>query len=72
VLFTDGSTEKHNVDYFLGTPGNRMSDAQLSDVFRVAAANLLAPGAADLILDAVWSLDGAPDVRRLTQLARLR
>ncbi len=72
VLFTDGSTEKHNVDYFLGTPGNRMSDAQLSDVFRVAAADLLAPGAADLILDAVWSLDGAPDVRRLTQLARLR
>jgi 2-methylcitrate dehydratase PrpD len=72
VLFTDGSRERHNVDFFLGTPGNRMTDAQLAQVFRVAAGELLPFGAADRIIDAVWRLDEALDVRGLTQLARLR
>ena len=72
ALFTDGSRERHNVDFFLGTPGNRLNDAQLADLLRISAADLLAAGAVDKIIDAVWALEQAPDVRGFTQLARLR
>ncbi len=71
VEFTDGSREKARVDAFLGTPGNPMSDAQLSDVFRVAAGALLPAGRAQQILDAVWGLDQSVDVRAVMALARL-
>lgn len=72
VRFTDGSTERHNVDFFLGTPGNRMSDAQLAEVFRVSAGERLPAGNAERIVQAVWDLERAPDVRSLMSLARLR
>ena len=71
VEFTDGSTETSNVDAFLGSPGNRMSDAQLSDLFKVSAAGHLADTQIDDILDATWNLDQAPDITRLISLLKL-
>lgn len=71
VFYTDGSTDRANVDDFLGTPGRPMSDAQLSDVFRSAAAGLLPEGRADAILDAAWALPGAADTKQLMQLLTL-
>jgi 2-methylcitrate dehydratase PrpD len=70
VDFTDGTSERANVDAFLGTPGNRMSDAQLSDLFRSAASGLLPSPRIDALLDAAWNLERAPDVRALMSLAR--
>jgi 2-methylcitrate dehydratase PrpD len=70
VQFTDGSTERANVDNFLGTPGNRMSDAQLSDLFRVSAEPYMAKRRIEELLVAVWGLDQASDVRSLMALAR--
>jgi 2-methylcitrate dehydratase PrpD len=71
VEFTDGSTERTRVERFVGTPDNPMSDAQLAGVFHVAADGLLPAARADALLDAVWNLDAAPDLRRLFELARL-
>jgi 2-methylcitrate dehydratase PrpD len=71
VEFTDGSHEHARVEAFLGTPGNPMSDLQLAEVFRAAAGPHLPPGRTQAILDAVWALEGAPDLRGLMSLARL-
>jgi 2-methylcitrate dehydratase PrpD len=70
VTFTDGSIETANVDAFLGSPGNPMSDEQLSALFKRSSAVHLQGGQADVILDAVWSLDRAPDVSRLISLIK--
>jgi 2-methylcitrate dehydratase PrpD len=69
--FTDGSTERCNVDYFLGSPGRRMTDAQLSGLFSRTAAEYLPSGRGDAILDAVWNLDRANTIAPLMSLARL-
>jgi 2-methylcitrate dehydratase PrpD len=71
IAFTDGSTEAVRVPAFLGTPGNPMSDAELSELFRRSAGDHLTPGRIDAILDAVWGLDRAPDVGALMSLATL-
>lgn len=68
VQYADGSTDAVMVQNFLGTPGNPMTDAQLSNVFRRSAEGLLPPGRADAILEAAWALDGAPDVGALMSL----
>jgi 2-methylcitrate dehydratase PrpD len=71
VDYEDGSTDRVRVDAFVGTPGNPMSDVQLADVFRRAAGDLLPTGRAESLLDALWSLDSAPNVAGLVGLARL-
>lgn len=71
VHFTDGSSEFANVDNFVGTPGNPMTDNQLADVFRLSARGLVAPGQIEDILEAVWALDTAPNVLGLTSLLKL-
>ncbi len=72
IEFTDGSTESSNVDFFLGTPANPMSDQQLSAVFKAAAQGLLGDAACDALLGAVWSLDQAKDLSTMMSLATLR
>jgi 2-methylcitrate dehydratase PrpD len=68
VTFTDGSTESIVVPNFRGTPGNPMTDDELSDVFRVSAGGILPEGRADAVLQAAWSLDRAPHIGRLMSL----
>ncbi len=58
------------MDHFLGTPVNRLSDAQLADLFRAAAAERLAAGRADTLIDTVLGLERAPEVRTFISLAR--
>ena len=70
IAFTDGSHEHHAIDNFLGTPGNRVPDATLGEIFR-DYAGALPPGRADAIIDTVWALDMVPDIRSLTQLLRI-
>jgi 2-methylcitrate dehydratase PrpD len=70
VTFTDGSTQRARTDNFRGTPGNRLSDNQLSDLFAATAAeHMPKPRIADL-LKAVWNLEQATDIRELMKLAR--
>ncbi len=72
VKFSDGSTETANVDAFLGSPGSRMSDDQLSDLFRVSSDGLLEETAASEVLDAVWTLDEAKSVSPLISLLKVQ
>ncbi|MSQ87572.1 MAG: hypothetical protein EXR10_12215 [Alphaproteobacteria bacterium] len=72
VKFTDGSTERANVDAFLGTPGNKMTDDQLASVFKTAADGVLPPGRSEKILEAVWGLDKAKDIHGLVSLLTVK
>lgn len=69
IAFADGGVERHEIDHFLGTPGNRVPDAALARLFR-DYAGALPPGRADAIIDTVWALDIVPDIRSLTDLLR--
>jgi 2-methylcitrate dehydratase PrpD len=65
IVFTDGSSERINIDNFRGTPGNPLTDAELSDLFRLSAAERLPADRAEAVPRAVWELDSAPDVSAL-------
>jgi len=71
IEYTDGTRDSINVDAFLGSPGHRMTDAQLSDVFRTAAAGVLPPNRTEELLDHVWQLPTAPNLDLLMALAQL-
>ena len=71
VFFTDGTTETADVPAFRGTPGNRMTDAELSEVFRVSAEGRLSPSGIKAALDSVWGLAAAPDIRTLIACMKL-
>ena len=71
IDFTDGSTAATRVDAFLGSPARRMTDDELSGIFRASASDLLPSDRVDELLGAVWDLDRAPDVSTLMSLARL-
>jgi 2-methylcitrate dehydratase PrpD len=71
VQFTDGSTESTVVDAFLGSPERRMTDDELSSIFREAAQQLLPPGRTDDILDAVWNLETADNISALIKLLKI-
>jgi 2-methylcitrate dehydratase PrpD len=68
VTFTDGSSETHNVDHFLGTPGARVPDAQLTALLDQYAQGVLPAGRAAAIADAIWALHDAPDISGLIAL----
>ena len=72
IDYTDGSEAEVNVDAFLGSPGRPLSDAQLSDVFRSAAAGVLPESRIEAILGEVWGLQQAPDIKTLFSLLRLQ
>ena len=72
VFFTDGTSESVVVPAFRGTPGNPMTDDELSHLFRVSCGDLLPPGRPDAILEAAWGLSRAPDVRGLVSLLSYR
>jgi len=68
VTFADGSSESHNVDYFLGTPNARVPDSTLIDLLEQYGAGVLPAGRAHAIADAVLTLDTAPDIHGLIRL----
>jgi len=68
VFYDDGGVDEVVIPNFRGTPGNPMSDAELSDVFHLSSEGVLPAGRAAAILDAAWGLDTAPDIRGLMSL----
>jgi hypothetical protein len=71
VHYTDGSTDEIFIPDFRGTPGNPMSDEELSQVFRVSAEGVLSADQAQAVLDAAWGLADAPDIRKLVSLTTI-
>jgi 2-methylcitrate dehydratase PrpD len=72
VVYTDGTTDAIVIPNFRGTPGNPMTDDELSSVFRISAKGILPPGRIDAILDAAWALEKAPDIRQLVSLITIQ
>lgn len=70
VEFTDGTTEDYNLPAFRGTPGNPMTDDELSAVFRLSAGDRMSDGAKDAVLDAAWGLTEAANIHSLMALLR--
>ncbi len=71
VEFDDGSKEHVHLDKFLGTPDNPLPDARLAELFCEAAAPMIPRAQAERLIEAVWRLGEAPDVKRLMDLARI-
>ena len=71
IRYTDGSTDRVNIDAFAGTVANPLSDGRLRDVFVATASEVLDPSRADQIADAVWGLSSAADVGEMTSLCVL-
>jgi 2-methylcitrate dehydratase PrpD len=65
AFFTDGTSETVVVPAFRGTPGNRITDEELSQVFRVSAEGRLSPQRIEAALESVWALEAAPDIHAL-------
>ena len=62
IRFADARSETVEVDPFRGAAPNPLTDDELSAVFRGAAAGVIPAAQADAVLEALWSLDAAPDV----------
>ena len=65
IIYDDGSADNIAIPAFRGTPGNKLSDAELSELFRQSAAPTLGRTQIDAVLAATWSLDLAPDIAAL-------
>ncbi len=70
VTFTDGTTETHNIDNFLGTPGARVPDEKLTALLAQYAQSVLPEGRAAQIAAAIWALDQASDISGLIALLK--
>ena len=71
IVYTDGTTDQIFIPAFRGTPGNPMTDDELSAVFCQSAEGVMSPARIDALLEAAWSLETAPDVSTLMTLATL-
>ena len=68
VCYTDGTSDRAVVPDFLGSPGHPLPDDALSELFRVSATATVGNPRIDRILEAVWTLEQAPDTTGLMDL----
>ncbi len=69
IRLKDGTTHSTHVEHATGSPENPMTDAQLEAKYRALATEVLGSERAEVLLDAVWRLDEATDVREVLTLA---
>ena len=65
IAFADGSSERAEIPAFRGSAENPLTDDELSQVFRGAAAGAIPGAQAEEVLAALWSLAEAPSLGRL-------
>lgn len=70
IEFADGTRESTSVEAFLGSPGRRMTDEELAQIFQASAGGILPAGRSEEILKAVWRLEKAPGIDALMSLCR--
>ena len=68
LSLTDGRTLEAHIEHATGSPQNPMSDAALEAKFQALTEKVLGAGQADDLLQAVWALDGAPNVGDVARL----
>ncbi|MDQ3541899.1 MAG: MmgE/PrpD family protein, partial [Chloroflexota bacterium] len=64
----DGRTPTHTTDHNKGTPGNPMSDDELSAKFTDLASTVLGSARSSQILDQLWRIDELNDITDLVRL----
>ncbi len=64
----DGRTLTHTTDHNKGTPGNPMSDDELSAKFTDLASTVLGSARSSQILDQLWRIDELNDITDLVRL----
>lgn len=65
---TDGHSYTERIDHPTGTPGNPMSDAMVQEKFHGLASMVLGAEKTTKLQDALWHVDGMPDVSQLIPL----
>jgi 2-methylcitrate dehydratase len=68
VTFADGSTERASVAVYHGHPGDPLSDQELEDRVREAAADRISGARTEQIIEAVWTLDSCEDITDFTRM----
>ncbi|MDB5863563.1 MAG: hypothetical protein JWO70_1369 [Betaproteobacteria bacterium] len=71
VVLKNGRREKIRVEYHRGHAKNPMSDSELEEKFRSLAGDLLPRARVDALLEQIWTLDEASDVRSLIAATKL-
>jgi len=67
IALRDGRSAEHHVRCALGSPERPMTDAQLSDKFRMLAAEVLATDQSERLLALAWNLRALIDVGALVR-----
>lgn len=70
IVLRDGRTIERNTHFPKGHPQNRMSEQELADIFRNAAANSFSAERIERIITAVLKLDETETLRELSDLLR--
>jgi 2-methylcitrate dehydratase PrpD len=68
ITLKDGRTVETFVEHATGSPENPMSDETLEAKYSALADEVLGEKQANELLSAVWALDQAGDVTRVTRL----
>jgi 2-methylcitrate dehydratase PrpD len=69
IVTADGKTHKLSQRAARGSDANPMTDKDLEDKLRDAAAGVLTRGDVAALIEAIWTLDESDDIARLTALA---
>ena len=68
ITLNSGEVHSIYVEHATGSPENPMSDAALVAKYRSLAVDALPASQAEALLEAVWSLDSAPNVEQVARL----
>ncbi|MGH8620008.1 MAG: MmgE/PrpD family protein [Burkholderiales bacterium] len=72
MMLKDGRKEAIRVEYHRGHPKNPMSDAEIEEKFRSLVGEQMPATQTNNLLQAIWNLDQARDVRELIALTRVK
>ncbi len=71
VEYLDGSKDSDNVDYFLGSPQNQMTDNQLSNLFLQSSKGFINEKKVNIILQDLWGLEEEQNIKKFISQLKL-
>ena len=72
LILKDGRSYTEVVTHATGSLQNPMTDSQLDAKFRTLASDGLSKRRANTLLENLWNLDQAPDIRQALAMTRMR
>jgi 2-methylcitrate dehydratase PrpD len=68
IAMTDGQVFQFHTNHATGSPSNPMTDTQLENKFLAVASESLPPNRASRLLEELWVVDSAPNIKAITSL----